>query len=440
MVWTSVDVNASGDNAGGLAGRNAGSVAAAYAIGAVEQVATADRAGGLVGSNTDDGTILISYATGKVTARDDFGGLVGGNDNTDRDAITASYWDTEASGVSVGVGTDDANYNGMIDGSETATAGVTGKTTAELKAPTDASLGIYETWDDYDIYGDDGVLDDPYAFGMTAGQDYPKLRGFFRGEGGLSEYDADFGPQHLGPVSGLSGRVTNNILTVSWDHYPRYFDLDTELPVCAGADAVVCYEYRTRLYGVGGNPGWNNVPAARMDAANRKASFATEPVGSLSGVYVEVRPKPVLGVMGRTATLAFNLPGAPTGVTAAITNTGLEVTWTAPMDTGGLPITGYVVEYSSDGSTWTDAGDTGTDTSHSFTLANPETHRIRVAATNPVGTGPWAYLSATQRRSEVAGDDNAPSFGTATIYNYDLHCRDRRGHDYAARGHRRRRR
>ena len=82
-VWTSVDVNASGNNAGGVAGRNAGSVAATYAIGAVEQVATADRAGGLVGSNTGDGTILISYATGKVTARDDFGGLVGGNDNTD---------------------------------------------------------------------------------------------------------------------------------------------------------------------------------------------------------------------------------------------------------------------------------------------------------------------------------------------------------------------
>ena len=112
VVWTSVDVSAAGNNAGGVAGSNAGSVASTYAIGAVEQAATRDRAGGLVGSNTGDGRILISYATGKVTARDDFGGLVGGNDNTDRDAITASYWDTEASGVSVGVGTDDADYNG----------------------------------------------------------------------------------------------------------------------------------------------------------------------------------------------------------------------------------------------------------------------------------------------------------------------------------------
>ena len=245
---------------------------------------------------------------------------------------------------------------------------------------------------------------------MTAGQDYPKLTGFFRGEGGLSEYDADFGPQHLGPVSGLSAVWAGGTVTVSWDHYPRYFDLDTEEPVCAGESAVVCYEYRIGLSGVGNIPSWSNVPATRVDAVSRKASFATESMDSLDDVYVEVRPKPVLGVMGRTATLEFTVPGKPTGLTAAVTNTGLEVSWIAPRDTGGLQLTGYSVKYSSDGSTWTDAGDTGTDTSHSFDLANPETHRIRVAATNPVGTGPWAYLSATQRQT----GDNPPSFPQGT--------------------------
>ena len=405
VVWTSVDVDASRDNAGD-------------AIGSVKQNLLSDRAGGLVGSNTASGTILISYATGKVTARDDFGGLVGGNDKTDSDAITGSYWDTEASGVSVGVGTDDADYNGMIDGSETVTAGVIGKTTAELKAPTDLSPGIYETWDEYDIYGDDDVLDNPHAFGVTAGQDYPKLTGFFRGEGGLSEYDADFGPQHLGPVSGLSGRVTNNILTVSWDHYRRYFDLDTESPVCAGA--VPCYEYRTRLSGIGGNPGWSNVPATRVDALSRKASFATGSVGSLSGVYVEVRPKPVLGVMGRTATLRFTVPGAPTGVTAAITNTGLQVSWTPPKDTGVLQLIGYSVQYRQGNSgPWSDATHTGTGRTAAIALTNPEGYQVQVAARNPLGLGPYVSLSLpTEVQSPVTAPDTAPTFGaTTTILN-----------------------
>ena len=74
------------------------------------------------------------------------GGLVGSN--TGSGTVTASYWDTEASDRAVGIGNDDVDNSDAIDGSETATDGATGKTGAELRAPT-GYTGIYAergTW------------------------------------------------------------------------------------------------------------------------------------------------------------------------------------------------------------------------------------------------------------------------------------------------------
>ena len=74
----------------------------------------------------------------------------------------------------VGVGEDDANDNGVIDGAERLRLGVGGKTTAELQAPTDYT-GVYEAWNVElgDPIFDDGEVDDPWDFGTTA--QYPVL-------------------------------------------------------------------------------------------------------------------------------------------------------------------------------------------------------------------------------------------------------------------------
>ena len=76
----------------------------------------------------------------------------------------------EASGVRVGVGEDDSNENGVIDGTESHSIGLAGRTTAVLQAPTDYE-GIYETWN-LDITLD-GEPDTPWHFGTSS--QYPAL-------------------------------------------------------------------------------------------------------------------------------------------------------------------------------------------------------------------------------------------------------------------------
>ena len=125
--------------------------------------------GGLVGSSC--GVIEASYATGAVSGDVAVGGLVGSG----LARVRFGYWDLETSGIRVGVGEDDENDNGVIDGSEAQRLGVGGKTTAELQTPTDYT-GIYAAWNvDRDgPFGDgDGEPDDPWDFGTTA--QYPAL-------------------------------------------------------------------------------------------------------------------------------------------------------------------------------------------------------------------------------------------------------------------------
>ena len=80
-------------------------------------------------------------------------------------SFTDSYWDTERSSRSIGVGSDDVDADGSIGGSETATSGVTGQTTSALQMPT-GYTGIYANWNI-----DAG---DPWDFG--GGTDDPELR------------------------------------------------------------------------------------------------------------------------------------------------------------------------------------------------------------------------------------------------------------------------
>ena len=112
------------DYIGGLVGHSYGTISASYAMGSVS--GSGDDIGGLVGRN-GNGAITASYAAGRVSTSGDtfyIGGLVGYDEGGE---ITASYWDTQTTGQ---VG----SYGGV------------GKTTAELQSPT-ANSGIYAYWD-----------------------------------------------------------------------------------------------------------------------------------------------------------------------------------------------------------------------------------------------------------------------------------------------------
>ena len=89
---------------------------------------------------------------------------------------------------------------------------------------------------------------------------------------------------------------------------------------------------------------------------------------------------------------AATAPGAPTALTATANGQSqIDLAWTAPADTGGpaIAITGYRIEVSPDGSSWSDlvAATASTATTYAHTGLNAATNRhYRVSAINAVGT------------------------------------------------------
>jgi hypothetical protein len=98
-------VEGGGNNVGGVAGISI-TVIASYNIGTVS--GSGDNVGGVVGINSASstpGTVTASYNTGTVTGSDNVGGVVGNNYHQDtyQGTVTASYWQS-GKGVSVGIG------------------------------------------------------------------------------------------------------------------------------------------------------------------------------------------------------------------------------------------------------------------------------------------------------------------------------------------------
>ncbi len=114
-----------------------------------------------------------------------------------------------------------------------------------------------------------------------------------------------------------------------------------------------------------------------------------------------------------TAAETLDEPGAPTGLTAtADGQTEIDLSWTAPSDNGGADITGYKIEVSTDGSSWSDlAADTrSTTTSYSHTsLTEGTTRHYRVSAINSAGTGPASSSDSATTDEEPVSD------GTCTV-------------------------
>ena len=116
---------------------------------------------------------------------------------------------------------------------------------------------------------------------------------------------------------------------------------------------------------------------------------------------------------GQEVTVSVKLPaavpGAPTGLTAtADGQTTIDLSWTAPDDTGAAAISGYRIEVSADaGANWSDLfANTGNDTS-SYShpgLSAGATRHYRVSAINSVGTGdPSDIATATTDLAPPAG-------------------------------------
>ena len=102
---------------------------------------------------------------------------------------------------------------------------------------------------------------------------------------------------------------------------------------------------------------------------------------------------------------SLSAPGAPTGLTATARGQAwIDLAWTAPVPAGAAAITGYRIEVSPDGSSWSDlvadTGSTATTYVHMGLNAGATRH-YRVSAINAVGTSdPSGSDDATTRTDE----------------------------------------
>ncbi|MHB1775904.1 MAG: fibronectin type III domain-containing protein [Acidimicrobiales bacterium] len=120
-------------------------------------------------------------------------------------------------------------------------------------------------------------------------------------------------------------------------------------------------------------------------------------------------PPPVL--TSTTISGSATAPGAPTIGTATAGNGQATVTWTAPSNDGGSPITGYTVTSSPGAITATASGSA---TSATVTgLTNGTSYTFTVTATNAVGTGPASAASNAVTPAPPTAP-GAPTIGTAT--------------------------
>ena len=116
-----------------------------------------------------------------------------------------------------------------------------------------------------------------------------------------------------------------------------------------------------------------------------------------------------------------SLPAAPTALTAVSTGpTRINLSWTAPADDGGSTITGYKIEVSTDGSTWSNLVASQTATTYAHTgLTAGSTRHYRVSAINSVGAGA-ASDTAMETSDVYVSNTEQGNDGSVTLSSTDV--------------------
>ena len=370
---------------GGLAGNSFDLIRASYATGAVSgQGRRLDfvwwcfetgGVGGLVGNTC--GEIEASYATGAVSGRTQAGGLVGSVGT--RAVIRSGYWDVATSGMHVGVGSNDADDNGLIDGAEQDMAGVAGLTTAALQAPTGYD-GIYAAWNlDLD---DDGAADDPWDFG-SAGQ-YPAVSADLDDDGEATWQE--FGLQlRAGPMLTATADAAQVVLrwtavdTRPWTPAP---DVTYILTRRTGATVEVLAEGLTRLAYIdtGVTPGitYDYQVAAVVTGGEAVRSAVTEVIRDDDGGPPPPPPPPPCEF---SVTPVHRDVLWTAGTTRVGVSTGTDCAWTAASESVFLTLTAGAAGTGSGTVTFTVAANAGRPRTGMLTIAGERVTVLQASST-----------------------------------------------------------
>jgi hypothetical protein len=155
--------------AGGLVGQNEGTVSNSYST---SHVTSDSGAGGLIAGNA--GTVSNSYSTGNVTGRSGAGGLIAANSGTVGNSYsTSSVTGDEYLGGLLGYseGTASNSFWDIETSGQSASAGGTGKTTAQMK---DITTFTGAAWN-IGTVANAGERDSFYIWNIVNGMTYPFL-------------------------------------------------------------------------------------------------------------------------------------------------------------------------------------------------------------------------------------------------------------------------
>ena len=130
------------------------------------------------------------------------------------------------------------------------------------------------------------------------------------------------------------------------------------------------YQYRQKA-GSGSYGGWTNISNSGVSTTATTASYTVTRLTNGTTYYFQVRATNHVGIGGGsdevTAMPQGSKPGVPSGLTAQAGDEEVTLSWTAPANNGGEPITGYEYKKAeesgvpADTATWTATGGTGDD-------------------------------------------------------------------------------
>ena len=187
---------------------------------------------------------------------------------------------------------------------------------------------------------------------------------------------------------------------------PTSITLAWEAPTSDGGERITGYTIRMR----GPTDGnWITIP---RNTGPQETTFEHTGLQPATAYRYQVAAVNRLGAgqwsfEASTSTYA-QAPGAPTGLTARAVGTArIDLSWSAPRNTGGAPILAYLIE------AWSDAANdwqtirrhpasAGTRFSD-LNLQPATTRRYRVAAINTAGTGPFSNTARATTEATVPG-------------------------------------